>query len=649
MPSSPVRRASVGLFVAAATLGAGWTFPAYAQERSTGNAVTAPFLVFTPNNPTLGAEVRVEYRGPSPAGLERLVLRARYRTPRDRGYNDGMSHLRVAELERWEGGVYRGAFRLPDDVVYAAFALESPGGEWADDNRDRPWELLVHGEDGRPLLDALEQRFNDHMGRDLREVLASARLAAELHPDRPRAWNLLGAAEVSAAGTARAEEARERNRARGERLAEDFRSRSGLMADDVEDLARLAAGTPHAAEWRERLHRDHPDHPRVLLDRLSRARTEHRHEPARLLLSYDTLWAETEGRPVTSFLLDQVRGSLASDGLTLALQDGSPEEQALWALRYREAPLATIIRGPVTPSLLKAQRHLQAPPLREEGIAMATGLLRHWQLDPDEERLLGETVSQQRTRTRWMAASLLTSLGRAYVEAGDTAAGVAAWEEAVNTAPAVGSLRALANAYLDAGDTARALPLWAHVAAYLEDPRPLADSVQARARGHFEARNWTQLVDEARQGVLERIMEAAVARELPTLVLTGSDGQVRTLDEVRNGAQATVVVFVSRFCGFSVQAMPQIQDFAENVADKGVAVLPVTADERSEAFLETYLEAGIEIPIHHDHTGEIRQAFNAWGTPAYFLLDRRGVLRFPETGLASLRLQIEALRHEGMP
>ncbi len=218
---------------------------------------------------------------------------------------------------------------------------------------------------------------------------------------------------MSAAGTARAEEARERNRARAERLAEEFCSRSGLTADDVEDLARLAAGTPHAAEWRERLQRDHPDHPRVLLDRLFRARTEQRHEPARLLVSFDSLWAETEGRAVTSFLLDQVRGSLASEALTLALRNESPEEQALWARRYRETPLATVIRGPVTPSLLKAQRHLQAPPLRGEGIAMATGLLRHWQLGPDEERLLGETVSQQRTRTRWMVASLLTSLHRA--------------------------------------------------------------------------------------------------------------------------------------------------------------------------------------------------------------------------------------------
>jgi tetratricopeptide (TPR) repeat protein len=246
-----------------------------------------------------------------------------------------------------------------------------------------------------------------------------------------------------------------------------------------------------------------------------------------------------------------------------------------------------------------------------------------------------------------MAASLLTSLGRAYAEAGDTAAAVAAWEEAVRTAPGEGSLRALANAYLDAGDTVRALPLWAQVAAHMEDSSPLADSVRARTGGHFDDGAWAQLVAQGRLTVLERRMEEAVARELPNLELTGPDGRVRTLDEVRTGAEATVVVFVSRFCGSSMQAMPLIQEFALGMAEEGVAVVPLTGDEWSEASLEAYREAGIEIPIHHDHTGEVKLAFNVWGTPSYYLLDRRGVLRFPETGLASLSQQIEALRLEG--
>lgn len=648
MPIVPLRRVSVGVLVAAAAMAAEWTFSASAQVLPGAGSGSGFLLAFDPSNPRPGAEVRVEYRGPAPSDLERLVLRARYRTSRDRSYDNGLRQTRVAELELGTAGVFRGAFRLPHEVVYAAFALESPDGEWVEDNQGRPWELMVHGEDGRPLLDALEQRFNDQTGRDLRGVMTTARLVTEVHPEAPRAWNLLAMAEAATAGAAGGEEMRARNRARAEDLAEEFSLRPDLTADEVEELARLTAGTPHAAQWRERLHRDHPGHPRVLLDRLSRARAEYRDQPERLLLSCDTLWGETEGWTGTAFLLDQVRGSLASEALTLALRAGSVEEQVQWARRYLEAPLSMVIRGPVTPSLIKAQRLLRAPPLREEGIALATQLLQHWRLDPEEERLLGETVSQQRIRTGGMAASLLTSLGRAYAEAGDTGAAVAAWEEAVRTAPGEGSLRALANAYLAAGDTVRALPLWAQVAAHRDESSPLADSVRARTGGHFDDGAWAQLVDQARLAGLERRMEWAVAKELPTLELTGPDGLVRTLNEVRAGAEATVVVFVSRFCGFSMQAMPLVQEFARGVAEEGVAVLPVTGDERSDAFLEAFREAGIEIPIHHDHTGEVKLAFNVWGTPSYYLLDRRGVLRFPETGLASLRRQIEALRLEGL-
>jgi tetratricopeptide (TPR) repeat protein len=644
----PLRRASVGMLVAAAAMAAEWTFSASAQLLPGAGSGSGFLLAFDPSNPRPGAEVRVEYRGPAPSDLEHLVLRARYRTPRDRSYDNGLRQTRVAELERGTAGAFRGAFRLPPEVVYAAFALESPDGEWVEDNQGRPWELMVHGEDGRPLLDALEQRFNDQTGRDLRGVLTTARLVTKVHPEAPRAWNLLAMAEAATAGAAGGEEMRARNRARAEGLAEEFRHRPDLTADEVEELARLTAGTPHAAQWRERLQRDHPDHPRVLLDRLSRARAQYRDQPERLLLSCDTLWGETEGRTGTTLLLDQVRGSLASEALTLALRAGSVEEQVQWARRYLEAPLSMVIRGPVTPSLIKAQRLLRASPLREEGIDLATQLLRRWRLDPEEERLLGETVSQQRIRIGGMAASLLTSLGRAYAEAGDTAAAVAAWEEAVRTAPGEGSLRALANAYLDAGDTVPALPLWAQAAAHLDDSSPLADSVRARTGGHFDDEAWAQLVDQARLAGLERRMEGAVAKELPTLELTGPDGLVRSLNEVRAGAEATVVVFVSRFCGFSMQAMPLIQEFAREVAKGEVAVIPVTGDERSEAFLEAFREAGIEIPIHHDHTGEVKLAFNVWGTPSYHLLDRRGVLRFPESGLASLRRQIEALRLEGL-
>ena len=126
---------------------------------------TTSDLTFRPDKPRPGAAIEVLYR-PSPelAGENRIHLRARLRTPDDESYNQGMGSRTVAILDRREDGAFTGSFQLPEDVVFAAFAVESPDGTRVDGRDGLFWELMVHDEAGRPSFEARNRftSFDSH-------------------------------------------------------------------------------------------------------------------------------------------------------------------------------------------------------------------------------------------------------------------------------------------------------------------------------------------------------------------------------------------------------------------------------------------------------------------------------------------------------
>jgi len=149
-------------------------------------------LRFSPARPLAGATLQVEYRASALlAGPDRLVLRARFRTPRDDPYNRGMRQTTAGVLTRVDRELYRGSLRLPDSVVYAVFAVEDSGGRHVDSNGSRLWELLVHDTLGRPTFDALTQREHDLMGRNWELGYETARRVAALYPERIESWSNL--------------------------------------------------------------------------------------------------------------------------------------------------------------------------------------------------------------------------------------------------------------------------------------------------------------------------------------------------------------------------------------------------------------------------------------------------------------------------
>ncbi|MGD2152756.1 MAG: hypothetical protein PVG79_05770, partial [Gemmatimonadales bacterium] len=275
-------------------------------------------LTFSPERPQSGQQVEAVYR-PSDilAGEPRLHLRARLRAPDDDSYNTGMGSRTVAVLERRSDGTYRGAFALPGEVVYAAFAVEDTAAARTDSREGRFWELLVYESDGRPLFDALRQRFNDHMGRDELAVLETARSMVELYPERVDGWSSLRAVEGWVLGEEGAEERLSAHRERAREFDRALAQREAPTADEVGYLYWYARGTDEQEimeRWRQRLVAEFPGHWFAVQDQLVELQMEHGEEPAVQLQGLEGPWQAVDD--------DRARARIATLGLSTALRAG---------------------------------------------------------------------------------------------------------------------------------------------------------------------------------------------------------------------------------------------------------------------------------------------------------------------------------------
>lgn len=599
-------------------------------------------LTFTPERPRPGERVEVAYRTSSElAGEPELRLRARLRTPGDPPYNRTMATGTVAELAPDGEEVYRGAFVFPDSAVYGAFAVEDAAAAATDTREGAFWELSAHGPDGRPLFEALEQRFLDHMGRDLREVLETARTTVRTHPDRLRGWDMLRAAETwifADAGDGPDEGRRDSLRRRVLRLDSALAGRDDLPVDQVRFMARYAgeyADEEVAGRWEERwraVREQRPGHPLVLHDRIGDLLSELRDEPGELLEELGAVWEAADS--------PRARRALATRGFRAARRLGEREPLLRWADRYR-AHGRSGARGVVAYRAL-----LSNEATRADAVPAARGEVERLLDPPDAARRLGETRSEHRDRMARRAAMLRTEIGEALLAEGRTRRGL----EALDRAAAVGwdtdRHRALAEARLEAGDREGATEALAAVAADPATSSEAADSL--RREVDADAATWRKAVERARSKMIERTLASSRTEEPGGPVAVSPDGSRVRLDD-RLGEEATAVVFWSRSCPYSRRAMPRIVERAEELAARGVPLLAVTGDapEKAQEYLreeDVRVEGGAH-EVLFDVEGEVADAVGSWGTPQYYVLDGEGRLRFTSS-LDDLPRHVAALQAE---
>jgi peroxiredoxin len=197
-----------------------------------------------------------------------------------------------------------------------------------------------------------------------------------------------------------------------------------------------------------------------------------------------------------------------------------------------------------------------------------------------------------------------------------------------------------------AGDTAAAARMLARVAV---DPSTRAmdvDSLRRPLGPSIDSRLWDALVINARLEMMSRTLGASVTRTVDeSLRLADSTGRARALRDLR-GDGAALVLFWSRNCSPSLRELEQLQRLLPALDSLGVRLLAITADPPSVPLRAFLTARGLRLPVLHDVNGDVARMFDHWATPAYWIVDARGRIRFDHTSLADVPRQIAALTDE---
>lgn len=580
----------------------------------------ASSLHIGPERPHLGQPLEVEFRAASPlAAEERLVLRGRYRTAdAEPPSRDRLGSPFRQELERTEKGVFSGTAWLPPSAVYALFAVEDADGSRVETDAGRPWEVLAHDGDGRPLFAALAQRFRavEAMGRP-DEMRATALRMTELYPDEPQGWVFRLHLERQVVDPGEADRVVRFHRGQLARLEQAVSRMEDPGGDRVAAVARYAKrlGEEESERlWTRRLLEEHPHHPQAQRERVlsivagSRARSG---DPGERLRVVELEWDRAGA----------VDGLLLETGFQAALASGDPDAVREWADRYERFRPERAARI--------AEELVRRPALRPLGMERIRALLERLEAPPPDERPLLTTRAEHERAVARTRRGLLTLLGQALVAEGRLGAGLEALERAAAVGWDPAAFRALAAARIRAGDTAGGLRLYGMAAADPLEPEGALEAARAAAGPAFDAAAWPELVAAGRRELRRRLADAPVrwpAREGETRVLDARGREVAL--ERRLEGRVSLLAFWARGTVLVVESLPALQRRAGLLEAAGAQVLTITIDPPSpglDAFLE---ELGVRLPVLHDVGREAAEAFSAWGRPWYVVLDPEGLIRY---------------------
>jgi hypothetical protein len=588
-------------------------------------ASEASDLTYSPSQPVMGDVVEFEYNATSAfAGEDTLILRAVYRRATDG--NTWHEHLpvhTVATLEDDGDGSYGTTFTLPDDVVYAVFAVEDQEGRQVDSRGQAAWELLAH-EGGQPTFDALMQKYYDLVLRNWKLAGVTAKQITELYPDEPGGWWALSSLEqlfYSPAEFSRwAEPGHREEFARLEGILRHQTPLSGATIGGMYWYARTLGDVDAEQYWQDRMLTEAPNHVLAADVRVGRA--------DQILAEFESLWGEGG--------FDN--SALAEEGFRAALTSEDSEALPRWLGRLEETQPSRIEEF--------AQDIAATPGWEARGIEHLRSILDRLDRPSGLDRSLFRTTTEQRVHVEDRKRVVAGILGRALVKQDRVAEGMARLLPALSGSWDLGLFSEAAEIQASLGDPSTAFELWARVAV---DPRTdsvATDSIAEHAMATVGVERWLADKEKAREFMAAHFLSgASPSRFIPLdLEIRASDGTVGTLGGVIDGGIAGIA-FWSQEDYNAIQDTAALSEIYRKVGRYDAKLITLVDDPLAEAGLFE-VRRDLPFPVYQDVGAGAKQAFDVWSVPDYFIVDGSGLVRFANSHVDDLLRQVAALRYE---
>ena len=92
--------------------------------------------------------------------------------------------------------------------------------------------------------------------------------------------------------------------------------------------------------------------------------------------------------------------------------------------------------------------------------------------------------------------------------------------------------------------------------------------------------------------------------------------------------------------------MPHLRELLRRFQDQGLVLIGIHADPNREKMVETFKSYGMNWPILFDPEKKIMKSLGADSYPDYYIIDRKGVLRFADLANKEVDRAVEMLLAE---
>lgn len=118
--------------------------------------------------------------------------------------------------------------------------------------------------------------------------------------------------------------------------------------------------------------------------------------------------------------------------------------------------------------------------------------------------------------------------------------------------------------------------------------------------------------------------KADVTWRAPYFELTSFDGETISINQY-NG-KIVFIAFWDMYCPACQMKMPMLQQVSDKLGSKDIVFLSIHGPTKETALKNYLISEGLRLPVLYDAERKVNIAYNVRGVPAYFLLDRSGVV-----------------------